>query len=454
MYNVILSRAIFPVLDTLNRTQISKVLKFLEESQWWPVERLFELQETKLLKILSWTRPNSTFYKEHWKTAPEERWATSLYPELNGLPIVNKEDLRAQSHDFPLPSFTGRFLTVNTSGSTGVPMTFLRSGQQESWFWALRFRIWQWAGYNLGDPYLTINLNSRLAWKKKLQDFLFRCSYLTYNANNLNSEQIVERLKSKRITHLNGFSSSLYVLASYMNQKGISNPSVKAITATGDTLFPSYRKVIEEQFGVEVTDYYGAGGEGMHLASQCEHGRYHIHAENSIVEIITDGRPAKAGELGRIVVTQLDNYAMPLIRYDLDDTAVQGDVTPCPCRRAHPALRSVQGRVYDIVYAPNGSALLPHFFVVAFKNLQEVHRYQIVQEEENGILLKLVPKAGCNQRRCEQTLRSDIAKVTGGSLETKFSWVDEIPLAGAGKRRIVVSKLGTRLRDRLPTRVS
>ena len=73
MYNVILSRAIFPVLDTLNRTQISKTLQFLERSQWWPAERLFELQETKLLKMLSWTRQNSTFYKEHWETAPEER---------------------------------------------------------------------------------------------------------------------------------------------------------------------------------------------------------------------------------------------------------------------------------------------------------------------------------------------------------------------------------------------
>jgi len=286
-----------------------------------------------------------------------------------------------------------------------------------------------------------------VAWKKKLQDFLFRCCYLTYNANNLDSERIVERLKSDRIAHLNGFSSSLCVLASYMKQKGISNPGVKTITATGDTLFPSDRELIEQQFEVRVTDYYGAGGEGMHLASQCEHGRYHIHMENSVVEIIAEGRPAKAGELGNIVVTQLDNYAMPLIRYDLGDTAIQGNDTLCPCGRAHPTLASIQGRVWDIVHAPNGSALIPHFFVVEFKNLQEISQYQIVQEKESGIVVKLVPRAGCDQQRCEQILRSNISRVTEGSLELEFVWQDQILLSGAGKRRVVVSKLRNRRLD-------
>jgi len=445
MYNVILRQAILPVLDTFNRTQISKALKFLEQSQWWSEEHLLELQKTKLLKILSWTRQNSSFYNEHWKAGGEERRATSVYPELNGLPIVNKEDLRARSRDFPLDSFTGRVLPVQSSGSTGVPMTFFRSGQQESWFWAIRFRMWQWAGYELGDPYLVINLNQRLAWKKKLQDLLFRCCYLSYNANNEDSQHILACLRRRKIVHLNGFSSTLLVLARYMKQNGIENPGVRSITSTGDDLFPDQKKFVEAVFGVGVTDYYGAGGEGVHLASQCEYGsQYHVHMENSIVELIRDGRPARPGETGSVVVTQLDNYPMPLIRYDLGDIATASDNAPCPCGRALQTIESINGRACDIVCTPNGAALLPQFFFIgAFKTLEKVDRYQIIQERLDRINIKLVASPGCDQPKCERALANEVTQATRGSLKVEFDWVHEIPLSGRGKFRPVISRLSS-----------
>jgi len=324
-YSSLFESCIFPALDRLNGTGILKILRFLGESESFTLADLKSLQSIKLESLLEFTRNHVPFYVQFWEQAPEKLQCDSEYPMLRGLPLIGKGDLRGAGRLFPVTAYRGRSIRSQTSGSTGEPMTFIRSMEQESWFWALRFRIWKWAGYNLGDPYLNINLNPRLAPKKKVQDLLFRCCYVTYNANNLDSERIVGCLKSKKITLLNAFSSSLYVLARYMNQKRISNPGVTAITATGDTLFPSYRELIEKQFEIRVTDYHGAGGEGMHLASQCEYGKYHIHMENSIVEIITDNRPSRPGELGRIVVTQLDNYAMPLIRYDLGDMAVQGN---------------------------------------------------------------------------------------------------------------------------------
>jgi len=455
VYSPFFRSYLFPLLDRMNGTRIAAILRFLEQSEGFSLQELQELQKAKLEALLEFTREHVPFYSRFWEAAAGERSIDSAYPMLKGLPLVTKDDLRKSDEQFPVEAYRGRVIRSKTSGSTGMPMTFIRSMEQESWFWALRFRIWRWTGYNIGDPYLTINLNPRLACKKKLQDLLFRCCYLTYNADNLNSERIIERLRSKKITHLNGFSSSLFALTRYMHLKGMTNPGVTAITATGDTLFPSYRELIERQFGIGVTDYYGAGGEGMHLASQCEYReQYHVHMENSIVEIITAGRPARPGEIGRIVVTQLDNYAMPLIRYDLGDTAVAGDGKPCRCGRAHSTLQSIQGRVYDIVYAPNGSALLPHFFVVAFKNLQEIHQYQIIQDEEGNIVAKLVAKPNCDQREYERVLKTQIGDATGGSLKVKFAWVPKIPLSGAGKRRLVISKFGNGLREHSPTAIS
>lgn len=452
IYSRCFRSCLFPLLDRMNGTSIAATLRFLDRAEGFSLQELRQLQQRKLESLLQFTREHVPFYSHFWEAASGKPSVDSEYPMLKGLPLVTKDNLRKAEGQFPVEGYRGKVIRSMTSGSTGMPMTFIRSMEQESWFWAMRFRMWRWAGYNIGDPYLAINLNPRLAWKKRLQDILFRCCYLTYNADNLNSQHIIECLRSRKIVHLNGFASSLFALARYMNLAGITNPGVSAITATGDTLFPSYRELIEQQFGVGVIDYYGAGGEGMNLASQCEYReRYHIHMENSIVEIITDGRPARSGEMGRIVVTQLDNYAMPLIRYDLGDTAIMGDEKPCRCGRAHPTLNSIGGRVYDIIYAPNGTALLPHFFVVVFKNLQEIRHYQIIHEEEESVLVKLVAKPNCDRKECEQAIAAEIAKATSGALRVKFHWVSNIPLSGAGKRRQVVSRFGNELFDRQST---
>jgi phenylacetate-CoA ligase len=444
MYTRLFKSIVFPVLDRFNGTSVAQLVGSLDETQWWPAERLIELQREKLGRLRAWTAQHSDFYRDQWRRAPDDRRASSNYPELDGLPLVDKEDLRPALKSFPVPAFRGAVRRVQTSGSTGTPMTFFRSMEQESWFWATRIRMWQWAGYEPGSPYLAVNLNTRTAWKKRVQDLAFRCTYLTYNVANQDSERIVKLLRSRRITHINGFSSSVSALARFMFERGMTNPGwVSGISVTGDNLFTSQRQLIERVFGVGARDYYGAGGEGVHLASQCEMGdRYHLHMENAIVEIIVDGRPARPGESGRVVVTQLDNYAMPLIRYDLGDLATAADDTPCGCGRDLPQLQSVDGRACDVVVAPDGTRLLPQFFFIgAFKMLSHVERYQIVQDRIESITIRLVARPGCDRGSCEDSLRSAIAVATRGLLAVDFDWVDDIPLSGLGKPRPVVSTL-------------
>jgi phenylacetate-CoA ligase len=314
--------------------------------------------------------------------------------------------------------------------------------EQESWFWALRFRMWSWAGYRPGDRYLEINLNPRVAWKKRLQDRLFRCAYLTFNADNQDSERILTALRDRRIAHINGFSSSLYVLARYMLENGIANETVIGITSTGDGLYPAYRDTIEKAFGVRVLDYYGAGGEGFHVASQCpaSGSRYHIHPENAVVEILGPNGPADPGAPGRVVVTQLDNAAMPLVRYELGDVAVASDTAAqCPCGRTLPFLESIEGRVPDLIVSPNGTFLVPHFFVVLFKSLDGIRHYQIVQHQTGQALVKLVGENGVERSKVERAISSAFDNATNKGIDIEFEWTDDIPLTGAGKRRLVIS---------------
>lgn len=445
LYTRLFQAVAFPALDRLNGTSIAQKYERLLASERLSPATITRLQETKSAEAVERARRHSAFYARFWRSAEAAARVPSQYGPLDGLPVVTKGDLAAASGAFPEPQYRGRVVVSRTSGSTGSPMTFYRSFEQDSWFWALRFRIWSWAGYHPGDPYLTINLNPRSAWKKRLQDVLFRCSYLTFNADNQDSRRIVECLQRSRIPHLNGFSSSLYVLARYMADHDIGNPGVIGVTATGDTLFPAYREALESVFGVRVLDYYGAGGEGVHLASQCmeSRSRYHLHPENALVEILGPEGPVPPGTLGRVVVTQFDNDAMPLIRYELGDVAAAAspDVT-CSCGRTLPMLERVEGRIPDLIVAPDGSFLVMHFFVVLFKNLQSVRHYQVVQAQRDRLRVRLVARPEARRQEIETTIRREVSAATRGSLATDFEWVEEIPLSGNGKRRLVISSFG------------
>ncbi len=441
-YTRLFERGVFPWLDRLNGTRIQGTLEHLLESEHLPPAEMRRRQEERVARTVETTRKRSAFYRRLWKG--ERPGLPSAYPPLDGLPIVTKSDLAAAGGEFPLGDHTGRVVTCVTSGSTGKPMTFHRSMEQDSWFWALRFRIWRWAGYHPGDPYLTVNLNPRLGWKKKLQDRLFRCAYLTFNADDLDAERIADTLNRRRIRHLNGFSSSLFVLAQHMQSRGLSAPSVEGVTATGDALFPEYRQAVEGAFGRRVLDYYGAGGEGVHLASQClESGsRYHLHPENAVLELLDDEGPVPPGKPGRIVVTQLHNDAMPLVRYELGDLAVPApEDARCACGRTLPMLERLEGRVPDLITVSDGTFLVPHFFVVLFKGLQSIYRYQIYQREHERMLVRLVAHPGCDRSAVEQVVRREVATATRQLIIPDFDWVDDIPLSGAGKRRLVISEV-------------
>jgi phenylacetate-CoA ligase len=442
LYTLCFQSALLPALDVLNGTRVAQIYNDLLESQWLPLERHEAVQRRKLDDLLGWTKANAPFYEKHWAQAPAHARASSLYPQLDGIPVVTKPDMRGALSAFPLSAYEGKVIKVHTSGSTGEPMVFYRSAEQESWFWALRMRMWTWGGYRPGEAYLTLNLNSRSAWHKRIQDVLFRCSYHGFNANSHDVDAVLQDLKRKRVKHLVGYASSLFLLSRAMRERGIENPGVQSILSTGDTLLPSYRSLVEEVFGVKVCDYYGAGGEGIHIASQCERRRaYHLHLENAVIEFLKDGRPARPGELGEIVVTQLDNQAMPLVRYATQDLAMVSKSGRCECGRELPLVEGVQGRVPDIVVAPDGTYLVVHFFTILFEYLPEVRQFQIVQRRPDTIIAKVVRNNGYDAARIEARIRDAIAKVTNGSLSVEFEYVGDIPLSPSLKRRFVISEL-------------
>jgi phenylacetate-CoA ligase len=273
---------------------------------------------------------------------------------------------------------------------------------------------------------------------KRLKDLLFRCTYESaFDLTDPTVERMLNRIDARRVTALFGYASSLYVLARYLEKRGLER-RMRSIFSWGDCLFPHYREVIERVFLCRVNDCYGLG-EGLQCAAQCEHhDALHEAMHGVIIEIVDHaGQPVPNGQLGRVVVTRLTPGPMPLIRYDTGDVAhfVEG---PCPCGRPLRRVSRIQGRATDVVTTPGGDRLIVHFFTQIFEMLPEVAQFQVRQQAPEEITILYVRGHGFHPGILDH-VRQEITANCVYPPRIAFSEVDEIPLERSNKRRFVIS---------------
>ena len=212
--------------------------------------------------------------------------------------------------------------------------------------------------------------------------------------------------------------------------------------SSAQALPDNVRGRIEAGFRTRVFDKYGSR-EFSGIAYQCEAGTdHHVMDESYIVEVLVDGRPALPGETGEIVITDLNNFSVPLIRYRIGDLATAVDnAVPCPCGRSMTRIGKIQGRTQAIVHCGNGAWIPGTFFAHFFKDYEHLVRFfQIHQTEKGAFVLKVVKGSQFSNRefaRMIQTLRQYVGSETETRIDSEF--VEEIPLLRTGKRSPVVS---------------
>ena len=408
MYSVIYRNLIFPVMEFIKGTKIQKYLQWLNKTQWWKPRELEELQNKKLRTLIKHAYENVPYYHRLFKKlglCPED---IKTKEDLQKVPILTKEDIRKNLPDLLARNISKlRFIEAHSSGSTGEPLKYYVDKLAYSMGWAQTFRCWSWVGYRLGDPYVKISLNPRTKLSKKIQDKLMRCVYIY--SSGISKDNLISYLnKMKNAKIIRSYASSIFMLANMIKEIGIDYkhiPTPKAITTTGETLYDHWRKRIEEVFNCEILDGYG--GESTPVAFECPmHEGYHICAESVITEILRDNEQVSPGEMGEVVITNLENWVMPFIRYKLNDLATPSD-DQCNCGRGLPMLESVQGRDTDIVITPNGSFLVVHFFTILFEYIEGVDQFQVIQERIDKLKIKIVK----NEKFTENDLRYIISQI-------------------------------------------
>jgi len=351
------------------------------------------------------------------------------------LPILTKDIIRKNLPELKATNIpASKFMESHSSGSTGEPLTFYSDNQTYSRRWAQTFRCWGWAGYEPGDPYVKISLNPRQKFTKRVQDALMRCSYVySFGINEQTIDSYLQKMKNAKI--IRGYPTSLYLMAKLMEKADMHlHPS--AITTTGDMLFPHYRKAIETQFNCRVFDGYG--GEGIVASFECEkHEGYHICQEDTVIEFLRGDEHANPGETGEIILTNLNNYVMPFLRYKVGDLGKSSDHI-CSCGRNLSMMESIEGRDSDIIVTPSGDFLVVHFFTIFFDHLAGVDQFQVRQKSIDNIII-LIVKNDKFTTADEQYIKSGIQKYVGENVRLEMDYVESIPLSRSGKRRFVIS---------------
>lgn len=334
---------------------------------------------------------------------------------------------------------SSRVMSAYSSGSTGAPLKYYLDKGSYSAGWAQTFRCWSWAGYGIGDPYVKIGLEERSSIRKNLQDFLMNTQYVGFSGiHRTNIRDIITQIRSFHPKIIRSNTDFIYPIAKMMEQEDLYY-SGATVTTTASILFPHYRNLVEKQFNCRIMDAYG--GEGTPVSFQCEKGEhYHIAEEDVIVEFMKEDEYVDEEEPGKIIITNLNNYAMPLIHYDLNDVGQFLEGT-CSCGRNLPLMKSIEGRDNDIVKTASGELVPVHFFSYLFRDMPGVDQFQVIQERIDRIIFKIVK----NPQFSEPDtifITNKVRNKTGGQLAVDFQFVDDIPVSGrSGKRRYVISSV-------------
>jgi phenylacetate-CoA ligase len=250
---------------------------------------------------------------------------------------------------------------------------------------------------------------------------------------------------------LDGYAEALDLLAHYIKSSGASlgvRPS--GIMSSAQTLPASSRAVMEEAFGCKIFDKYGAR-EFSGIAYECEaHEGHHVVAEGYIVETLRDGQPAKPGEVGEIVITDLNNYCMPFIRYRIGDLAEALPEALCRCGRGAPRIGAIEGRVQSIIQGTDGRYLPGTFFAHYLKEFDHaVRRYQVIQEQAGAIRFCVVKGGRYSQDVLEEFLTTFRAHL-GERMRIDVEFVDDVALVRTGKRLASVSRIPVDFQNAAP----
>jgi phenylacetate-CoA ligase len=408
------------------------------------------LQNKKLRTLIRHAYERIPYYHQEFKKRNLLPDDIRTVEDLEKLPYLTKDIIRENFSELFDKSLIGKRTRLNqTSGSSGEPLRYYLTLDGLSISWAAGYRAWNWGGYELGDKRVMFGSSVlyNLPIQKKIRYFLERnMPFSSFNLTEDMLAQYVSKIRRFNPKFIRGYPSTLYILSSYLQRHNIDDITPESVFTTAETLFPFQRRLIETVMGCPVSDGYGCRDGGANAMECGSHEGYHICSEQCYLETIDSGGRITTGNKGEIVTTDFHNYAMPFIRYKTGDIGTLTD-EECSCGRGLPLMKSIEGRIINLIYHSNGNLLSGLPLTDVFEHIEErknktISQYQIIQETRQRIVLQIVKGENYTQENSHQII-SEIKKHVGQEMDIQIEFTDNIPLTKGGKRLFVICKIPT-----------
>lgn len=416
----------------LDRLKGGKVRKYYEEirdsyKNGTPVDRTKE----KIQSLIAHAVKTTEFYKK--------------YPEnssLEDLPVVNKDTFREHYEEFlsSLYKDAPDNRVMCTSGSTGTPLRMIQNKDKIDHNTAAGIFLGAVVGYYIGmkEAFIRVWVNN----VKKSKFRLIQENLIMMDSSRMDDEalgKMAEIIAKKKVKCLVGYSSALGELSRYIEEHAVdcSRFSMRAIIPISETMPEPVRRKMEQQFGCPVQAWYSNEENGIMGVQNQKNEGYHIDTESYYYEILKmdSDEPAESGELGRIVITDLYNYAFPILRYDNGDTAVAQRVEKNGRYKLY--LEELYGRRSDLIYSCDGKAVTPYIITNNLWDIKGVKQYRFIQEDIKKYTLWL---NGDPAQMDQKEILGRIRPYLGEEAEITVELVDEIPVLASGKRKYIENR--------------
>jgi phenylacetate-CoA ligase len=446
LMSVVIRYGIYPIWAWHDHPSFRRYLREFQQTQYLSRNRLEQYQTSRLIELLRHAYANCTFYRRRMDEAQFNPSQVESIKQLSTLPVLTKRNIQDFGSELVAGNISPKERVKNqTGGSTGSPLQFFVDRRRFDSRMASTVRHDSWAGLRPGD-WRAVLWGARLdqLFKKGLWDRLRNA--LLYRTVELNTSCIreddwigfVSALRSKRPRTLVAYAQSAVLFAKYVIEQNLSDISFRAIITTAEVLMPQDRELLENTFRCKVFNRYGCREVSV-IASECEHHTgMHINAEALLVEIVPD--PAIPAPAGRILVTDLLNYSMPLIRYEIGDVGILAPEQDCPCGRRLPLLAEVRGRTTDFLILPDGRRISGPALTLVVADMADVRQVQFVQRSRSRVVLRVVPGKNYNAQTADE-LRKRLGVYLDQNTTLEIEEAESIASEVSGKYRFVINDM-------------
>ena len=443
-------RLVSPVVEPKTHSGVAKRARHYQRLERLSLEENRQIQWQHLLQLVRKAYNLSPFYKRRFDSVgirPEELRSPSDFARI---PLLTREDIRTHIAELCLQSYRpNELLRAATGGTTDTPVPIARSLSSVREKTAVHLCFNSWAGFYPGDKVFMIwgarsdySQNPSLAWRFFDRYVMRRLWAPTSLLNESVLESYRQAINDFRPKIVYGYPSPISLFCEYLQSSNRSVVRPTGIITIAEPLLTQQRNIIEQTLGCKVFEMYGTREFGV-VAAECErHQGLHLNPLAAYLEFL----PVQGAEtegLHEILVTDLLNDGMPLIRYRINDCTLLGKEV-CPCGRGFPLIQQITGRSMDVFHLSNGDVVpgisLQNRVIQVCPGLKKI---QVIQDALEDFRVRFVPGPGFSDKDI-QTLRENLTKFFPGNIRWKFEPVAEIQREPNGKTRFCISHVKNR----------